>query len=101
MIRKTTLIEASQVQKVLHMNGPVGRFLAKRILHWLEIDKLNEECQKEGSAVMAASLVALSDGGRRSFKVEVAPPEGLSHARDIAEKYGVTYDMLLEAGKNG
>lgn len=66
-----------------------------------EIDKLNEECPKEGSAVMAASLVALSDGGRRSFKVEVAPPEGLSHARDIAEKYGVTYDMLLEAGKNG
>ena len=42
MIRKTTLIEASQIQKVLHMNGPVGRFLAKRILHWLEIDKLNE-----------------------------------------------------------
>ena len=64
-----------------------------------EIDKLNDECASEGASVKAASLVAVSDGGRRSFKVEVAPPEGLSHARDIAEKYGVTYEMLLQAGK--
>ena len=32
--------------------------------------------------------------GVRSFRVTVAPPEGRSYARDIAEKYGVTYDML-------
>lgn len=42
----------------------------------------------------AVSLVVLSDGGKRSFKVAVAPPQGLSFARDIAEKYGVTYEML-------
>ena len=62
-----------------------------------EIDKLNGESADEGAAVCAQSLVALSDGSQRSFKVKVAPPEGLSHARDIAEKYGVTYEMLMEA----
>ena len=35
-----------------------------------------------------------SEDGNRSFNVEVAPPEGMSYARDIAEKYGVTYEML-------
>ena len=37
-----------------------------------------------------------SDNGKRSFKVEVASPEGLSYAKDIAEKYGVTYEMLIK-----
>ncbi|MCQ2576761.1 MAG: hypothetical protein MJ162_08445 [Treponema sp.] len=44
----------------------------------------------------AASLVVKSSDGHRSFKVEVAPPEGQSFASDIAEKYGVTYKMLLD-----
>ncbi|MBR6084431.1 MAG: hypothetical protein IKP61_02300 [Spirochaetales bacterium] len=55
-----------------------------------DIDDLNAQ----GSKAKAASLVALSDGGKRSFKVRVAPPQGMSYARDIAEKYGVTYEML-------
>ena len=66
-----------------------------------EIDTLNTESAAEGAVVSAQSLVALSDGSQRSFKVKVAPPEGLSHARDIAEKYGVTYEMLLEASGDG
>ncbi|MCQ2534854.1 MAG: DNA mismatch repair protein [Clostridia bacterium] len=45
----------------------------------------------------AASLVVKSDGGNRSFKVVVAPPEGLSYAQDIAAKYGVTYEMLTKS----
>lgn len=43
----------------------------------------------------ASSLVVKSEDGQRSFKVEIAPPEGMSYARDIAEKYGVTYEMLM------
>lgn len=42
----------------------------------------------------AASLVVKAKNGQRSFKVEVAPPEGESFAKDIAEKYGVTFEML-------
>ena len=59
-----------------------------------DIDSLNTESAAEGALVKAESLVALSDGGQRSFKVKVAPPQGMSYARDIAEKYGVTYEML-------
>ena len=42
----------------------------------------------------ASSLVVKSDGGKRSFKLAIAPPEGSSYAADIAKKYGVTYEML-------
>ena len=45
------------------------------------------------------SLVSASRDGVRSYKVIVAPPEGLSYARDIAEKYGVTYEMLMSDDK--
>ena len=46
----------------------------------------------------AASLIVKSEGGNRSFKLEVAPPEGSSYASDIAKKYGVTYEMLTGSG---
>lgn len=61
-----------------------------------DIDSLNRESEAEGAKTKAASLVALSDGGERSFKVKVALPQGMSYAKDIAEKYGVTYEMLLK-----
>ena len=47
----------------------------------------------------AFSLVARSDGGKRSFRIAVGPPEGSSFAHDIAEKYGVTYEQLTEPGE--
>ena len=42
----------------------------------------------------ASSLIVKSDGGKRSFKLAIAPLEGSSYAADIAKKYGVTYEML-------
>jgi len=42
----------------------------------------------------AVSLVAETKEGKHSFRVIIAPPEGQSFARDIAEKYGVTYESL-------
>lgn len=54
------------------------------------------EINEISSEFKAASLVVKSKDGQRSFKVEVAPPEGQSFAKDIAEKYGVTYEMLME-----
>ena len=57
-----------------------------------DVDTLNEGDVK----VKASSLIVKNEGPKRSFKVEVAPPEGMSFAKDIAEKYGVTYEMLTE-----
>ena len=42
----------------------------------------------------AVSLVAETLEGRSTFRVRIAPPEGRSYARAIAEKYGVTYEEL-------
>ena len=50
-------------------------------------------------SVGADSISARDGGGERSFRIAVAPPEGMSYARDIAEKYGVTFDALT-AGEN-
>jgi len=58
-----------------------------------------EELNRENKGARVASLIMKSDGGKRSFKVEVASPEGMSYASDIAKKYGVTYEMLT--GRKG
>lgn len=58
----------------------------------MELDRLNEG---EGNG-QVSSLTMLSEGGKRSYVVKVCPPEGTSYARDIAEKYGVTYEMLMQ-----
>lgn len=55
-----------------------------------DVDELNSFAQ----GAKASSLIVKSEGGKRSFRIETAPPEGMSYARDIAEKYGVTYEML-------
>lgn len=70
-----------------------------RTIYNTHMHKLGEdisELNKENPDAQAKSLVAKNDGGKRSFKIEVAPPEGMSYARDIAEKYGVTYEMLTD-----
>jgi len=56
-----------------------------------DVEELNQDEYINGKAV---SLVVKTDGSKRSFKAEIAPPEGMSYAGDIAAKYGVTYDML-------
>lgn len=45
----------------------------------------------------AVSFVAETKGKEHSFRMVIAPPEGQSFARDIAEKYGVTYESLTAA----
>ena len=78
----------------------VKALLAKgvRTIYNTHMHKLGEdadELTRESSSAGAASLVMRTEEGKRSFKVALAQPEGSSYARDIAEKYGVTYDMLV------
>jgi hypothetical protein len=39
--------------------------------------------------------VAGIEEGKRSFKIFRAKPDGKSYARDIAERYGLTYENIL------
>ena len=71
---------------------------AARTIYNTHMHKLGEdaaELTRESSGAGAASLIMRTENGRRSFKVALAQPEGSSYAKDIAEKYGVTYDMLI------
>lgn len=71
---------------------------AVRTIYNTHMHKLGEDAEElshESSVAGAASLIMRTEDGKRSFKVALAKPEGLSYAKDIAEKYGVTYDMLV------
>lgn len=57
----------------------------------LDVDELNENAANG----KAYSMVVRNEGEKRSYKIEIAPPGGKSFAADIAKKYGVTYDMLV------
>ncbi len=50
-------------------------------------------CDVEGESKVE-SMVTGVENGQRSFKVFIAPPQGVSYAKDIAEKYGVTFDKI-------
>ena len=60
-----------------------------------DVDEMNEG-HTEGKVY---SLIVHNEGSQRSYKIEIAPPAGKSYASDIAEKYGVTYDMLVNKEK--
>ena len=71
---------------------------AVRTVYNTHMHKLGEdagELTRESSGAGAASLIMRTEEGKRSFKVALSDPEGSSYARDIAQKYGVTYDMLV------
>ncbi len=57
-----------------------------------DVDELNLE---EGVSGKAVSLVVKTSDSKRSFKAVKSKPEGMSYAGDIASKYGVTFDLLI------
>ncbi len=65
-------------------------------LHQLaaELDTLNERAAQTGGAPID-TLVAGMETGQRSFKILRKKPDGKSYARDIAVKYGITYDTIV------
>ena len=83
-------IAADAVRAILDKNT---RTIYNTHMHKLaqDLDTVINTGKAEGKAV---SLVAETKEGKHSFRVVIAPPEGQSFARDIAEKYGVTYEML-------
>lgn len=55
------------------------------------LDKVNSEVEGDSKI---ESMVTGVENGNRSFKVFIAPPQGVSYARDIAERYGVTFEKI-------
>ncbi len=65
-------------------------------LHQLvtEIEMINTDARENGYAIID-TLVAGIETGRRSFKIRRQKPDGKSYARDIAVKYGISYDNII------
>ena len=86
---------ASEVLSGISMVG--CRCLFATHLHELaaEIERINAESVANGG-VKIDTLVAGIEEGKRSFKIHRAKPDGKSYARDIAERYGLTYDNILK-----
>jgi Mismatch repair ATPase (MutS family) len=85
------LFIAKDVVKAMHYLG--ARAIFNTHMHDLamHLDELNHAEPNDSNV---ASLITGIENGRRSYKVSLAPPCGQSYARDIASRYGVTYDQL-------
>lgn len=59
------------------------------------LDEINEKCSKNGGSKID-TLVAGMEQGQRSFKITRAKPDGKSYAKDIADKYGISLEHILE-----
>ncbi len=59
------------------------------------VPEINEKSRRYGG-VMTDTLVAGIESGKRSFKIYRAKPDGKSYAKDIADKYGLSFDALSE-----
>ncbi len=59
-----------------------------------EIDGINARTIPDGGATID-TLVAGIEDGQRSFKIVRQKPDGKSYARDIADKYGLSYENIV------
>lgn len=73
------------------------RCLFSTHLHELaaQIDEINAKTAADGGARID-TLVAGIEEGKRSFKIIRMKPDGKSYARDIAEKYGLSYETIIQ-----
>ncbi len=86
------LFIAKDVVKAMRYLG--ARAIFNTHMHELarDLDELNSG---EGTSTVASLVTGVSNG-QRSFKISLAPPQGVSYAKDIAEKYGVTFDKIKD-----
>ena len=73
------------------------RCLFSTHLHELaaQIDTINERTAPDNGGKID-TLVAGIEDGNRSFKIVRMKPDGKSYARDIADKYGLSYENIIQ-----
>jgi DNA mismatch repair ATPase MutS len=63
------------------------------------LPEINERSVRAGG-IRLDTLVAGIEEGQRSFKIHRAKPDGKSYARDIADKYGLSFENLMKRMKS-
>ena len=64
------------------------------------VPDINEKSNELGG-ITIDTLVAGIEEGKRSFKIVRAKPDGKSYARDIADKYGLSFESIISKVKKG
>ncbi len=88
------LFIANDVVKAMRYIGT--RTIFNTHMHELarKVDEINTFT--DGKSKVASMITGVHDG-QRSFKVILAPPQGVSYARDIAQRYGVTFEQIKKS----
>ena len=98
-LSSTGSYEASYIAaEVLSGLSHIGcRCLFSTHLHELaaEIDELNRKSLASGGVAIDTLVAGVEGEGKRSFLITRAKPDGKSYARDIADKYGLSYDNIV------
>jgi DNA mismatch repair protein MutS len=64
-------------------------------------DSINTETPGDSTVISMVSMVKIEENGegkvaRRTYKVVPGPPMGMSYAREIAARYGISFEQLME-----
>ena len=104
-LSSTGSYEASYIAaEILAGLAKVGcRCIFSTHLHELaaEIDGINARTKETGGVMIDTLVAGIEEAGKRSFCIHRQKPDGKSYARDIAAKYGLTYDDILLKIKAG
>ena len=94
-----SLYLARDVVRILRLMGV--RALYATHLHELaaDVDALNADPGGESAVASLVSLAAPAHDGetiRQTYRIVAGPPRGHSYARDIAARYGISFDQLAD-----
>ena len=96
-LSSTGAYEASYIAAELLAGFAVARCrgIFSTHLHELaaKMEEINQKAKEKGG-VRVDTLVAGIEEGRRSFRIVRQKPDGKSYARDIANKYGLSFEEL-------
>ena len=97
-LSSTGAYEAAYIaSEVLLGFSKVGcRTLFSTHLHTLaaRVDELNREAAAFGGAKIDTLVAKIEQNGERSFKILRIKPDGKSYAKDIADKYGLSFEKI-------
>ncbi len=103
-LSSTGAYEASYIaSEILSGFAVIGcRGIFSTHLHELaaSVPEINARSREMGG-IQIDTLVAGIEEGKRSFKIYRAKPDGKSYARDIADKYGLSFDSLMKRANGG
>lgn len=94
-----SLYLARDIVRVVRLLG--ARAIFATHLHELaaDADEINAETEGESKVISLVSMVSVERGAdgeiaRRTYRIVPSPPMGRSYAREIAVRYGISYDQL-------